>query len=347
MDGAGSKVIFIRLAIGNADKRDFKLEGIRAMKYGLCYNMDCLQGLAELAPESVDLIIADPPYFRIKGEFDFKWATIEEYLSEAEQWAKAFKRVLKDSGTLYIYGHAKRIAYLQVLFDSYFNLENSLVWRKKECQTNRGAKNYRCFAPVTERILFYSKEVNKTGLEKIKHDLNNFAGLRAYFAELQKLIGATKKQIIDDIGQRADHCFRHSSAQWDLPTSETYSDIISFYRLDGMREYEEQRREYEEQRRYFKNPWAYTDVLDFSQEAHITGGFDHDTKKPETLTRCLILASSRKGSRVLVPFSGSGTEMAMAIKEGRQAIGFDINPKYVDMTNERIKRVKTNQLTMF
>ena len=38
---------------------------------------------------------------------------------------------------------------------------------------------------------------------------------------------------------------------------------------------------------------------------------------------------------VLVPFSGSGTECAMAAKEDREFIGFDIEPKYVEMANAR------------
>ena len=77
----------------------------------------------------------------------------------------------------------------------------------------------------------------------------------------------------------------------------------------------------------------------FDQEAHITGKYDHDTCKPETLTRVLILTCSRPNDLVLVPFAGSGTEVAMAIKEGRQAIGFDVEEKYCQMSNDRIKKV--------
>ena len=71
-----------------------------------------------------------------------------------------------------------------------------------------------------------------------------------------------------------------------------------------------------------------------------TGNFDHDTIKPEKLTRILINTCSRKNDLVVVPFAGSGTEMAMSIKEGRKAIGYDIEKKYVDMSNARIKTFK-------
>ena len=33
-----------------------------------------------LPDKSVQLIIADPPYFEVKGSFDFIWASFEDYL---------------------------------------------------------------------------------------------------------------------------------------------------------------------------------------------------------------------------------------------------------------------------
>jgi len=78
-----------------------------------------------------------------------------------------------------------------------------------------------------------------------------------------------------------------------------------------------------------------TDVLLFSQESHITKNYDHETKKPETLTRALILTCSKPNDLVIIPFAGSGTECAMAKKEKRQFIGYDIDKKNVDMSNNR------------
>ena len=41
----------------------------------------------------------------------------------------------------------------------------------------------------------------------------------------------------------------------------------------------------------------------------------------------------------IVPFSGSGTEVAMSVKEGRRAIGYDIESKYVEMSNRRVQAI--------
>jgi site-specific DNA-methyltransferase (adenine-specific) len=82
----------------------------------------------QLEDKSVQLIIADPPYFEVKGEFDFVWNSFDDYLNDVEKWAIECKRVLADNGTLFWYGDAKKIAYAQIIFDKYFNLLNNIVW---------------------------------------------------------------------------------------------------------------------------------------------------------------------------------------------------------------------------
>jgi site-specific DNA-methyltransferase (adenine-specific) len=295
-----------------------------------------------LPDKSVQLIIADPPYFEVKGSFDFVWKSFEEYLIDVEKWAIECKRLLADNGTLFWYGHAKKIAYAQIIFDKYFNLENNIAIEFNR-QTKKGVELFRCFAPVSERLLMYSNETIMTGLEAIKLNVNNFQTLRQYFKELQDFIGLGLKKINETLGHRkAEHGFYHSSTQWDLPIIETYNELIHHFKIDkweGFKEYETLRQEYETLRRPFNNFKKLFDIMSFDQEAHITGKYDHDTCKPETLTRALILTCSRKNDLVLVPFAGSGTEVAMAIKEGRQAIGFDVEEKYCQMSNDRINKI--------
>ena len=83
-----------------------------------------------------------------------------------------------------------------------------------------------------------------------------------------------------------------------------------------------------------------SDVFHFSQESHVTKQYDHDTKKPEKLTRFLVLTTTKKDDLIVVPFTGSGTECAMAAKEGRRYVGYDITKKYVDMSNKRCELIK-------
>ena len=301
-----------------------------------------------LPDKCANLIIGDPPYFEVKGEFDFIWESFDDYLQDVERWAIECKRLLADNGTLFWYGHAKKIAYSQVIFDKYFNLENNITWEKKGCQTKKGISEFRCFAPVSERLLMYSNEISMTGLEYI--DINYVSPRNPFRKELitaRELMGLSTIQVAE-IGKfygKINH--GGSVSNWEsganIPTKEQYDLLKTIIPLrreyeDLRREYEDLRREYEDLRRPFNNYLKLFDVMRFDQETHITGNYEHDTCKPETLTRALILTCSRPGDLVLVPFAGSGTECAMAAKENRRFIGYDVNEKYVAMSNKRSQR---------
>lgn len=305
----------------------------------------------QLPDKSVQLIIADPPYFEVKGSFDFVWKSFDDYLKDVEKWAVECKRLLSENGTLFWFGSSKRIAYTQVIFDKYFGLVNNLVWEKAEADGlfgSTGSEQLRSFPNSTERILMYSNEVNRTGLEEIKLDINNFKELRQYFKGLQEYIGLNLKRINETLGHRkAEHCFYHSSTQWDLPITETYEELKAHFKIEqwnGYKEYEALRQEYEALRRPFENFMKSTEILKVRFKP---SEYDHDTVKPEKLARLILKTCSRKNDLVLVPFAGSGTEVAMAIKEGRNAIGFDIEEKYVEMGNKRTDIIKTQPSLFF
>lgn len=57
---------------------------------------------------------------------------------------------------------------------------------------------------------------------------------------------------------------------------------------------------------------------------------------PELVRRC-ICATSRSGDVVLDPMCGGGTTGIVALREGRNFIGFDVSPRYVELAKERIK----------
>lgn len=62
----------------------------------------------------------------------------------------------------------------------------------------------------------------------------------------------------------------------------------------------------------------------------------HFATFPEELARRCILAGSAAGDTVLDPFSGSGTTAAVAVGNGRRAIGIELNPAYQDLARQRI-----------
>ena len=294
------------------------------MEVNKIYHNDWMNN--QLPDKSVQLIIADPPYFEVKGSFDFVWKSFDEYLIDVERWAKECKRLLADNGTLFWYGHAKKIAYAQIIFDKYFNLENNIAIEFNR-QTKKSVEYLNCFAPVSERLLMYSKN-------------ENYLFFRAYLREKRMAKGYTIKQVAEKMGvyQALYGFYEQDNTGSQIPTEEQYNKLVTILDLEV---------EYSQIARHFNNFKKLFDVMSFDQEAHITKEYAHDTCKPETLTRALILTCSREKDLVLVPFAGSGTEVAMAIKEGRNAIGFDIEEKYVEMGNKRTEIIKSQPSLFF
>ena len=67
---------------------------------------------------------------------------------------------------------------------------------------------------------------------------------------------------------------------------------------------------------------------------------EHPCQFPEELIKRLVLALSNDNDIVLDPFMGSGTTAKVAKELNRNYIGFELEEKYVDIANERLKSVQ-------
>lgn len=317
------------------------------MEENKVHNIDFLNNT--LPDKCANLIIADPPYFEVKGDFDFIWKSFDDYLKDVEKWAIECKRLLADSGTLFWYGDAKNIAYAQIIFDKHFNLLNSLVWENtnNHKQQIRFNPDLRTFAPLTERLLMYGNGNDSSGLNTMLQ--TSMIPIQQYMNKQRQKANVNYTFIakLFDISTTAvAHWFNYPT-QPSLPEQSKYNKLREFIDLmpyeDLQKWNEELRRQHEELRRPFNNERFYGDVIRLPN--YDTKKYDHDTVKPETLTRELILTCSRPNDLVVVPFAGSGTECAVSVKEGRRTIGFEITPKHAEMSNKRIqKELSTPQL---
>jgi len=62
----------------------------------------------------------------------------------------------------------------------------------------------------------------------------------------------------------------------------------------------------------------------------------HFAVMPEALVEPCILATSRQDDTILDPFTGSGTVAVVSLRHGRNYIGTELNPEYVDIAKQRI-----------
>ncbi|MEX2172799.1 MAG: site-specific DNA-methyltransferase [Pirellulaceae bacterium] len=66
----------------------------------------------------------------------------------------------------------------------------------------------------------------------------------------------------------------------------------------------------------------------------------HGCQMPEQLLGRIIRFCSHEGETVLDPFSGSGTTLAVAKKLGRNYLGFDVSPDYVQRGTDRLAAIR-------
>jgi site-specific DNA-methyltransferase (adenine-specific) len=308
------------------------------------YCMDCLEGMRGIGDGTVSLAILDLPYYRIMSDdWDRQWHSFEEYLAWVEAVCLEVRRTLKGNGSLYLFCDDHRAAHLQVMLERHFTFLNHLVWYKRNNIAIKGARNYRKYAPVSERILFFSTQ-DQAGLGQSRRAVNAFSPLRQYFRDFQDALGLTQREIVDAVGQSACHCFRWGSSQWALPTEETYRRLCelplqrAFERQDYRfvhRGYEELRREYELLRRPFHYIPGMYEVIDIPI-VNARDNTAHPTTKPLELIRRLVEVSSNEGDLVLDPTMGSGTTALACLEAGRNFIGFEYKPEYCDIIASRI-----------
>ena len=315
---------------------------------------DYIELVEDVPDESVDLVIADPPYYRIDSSaWDRQWKTFEEYLNWIEIVATEIKRILNPNGTLYVFGDDHRIAYMQVRLDNHFSFLNHLIWYKRNNQSIKGAMNSRRYACVSERILFYEQKsasgLPATGLQEIHSTKDCFAPIKEYMrGEYQKVMDAngfkTKAECdayLNEITGTSSVVTRHyfADSQYCFPTLElygklretgffvrNYEDLRRNYE-DLRRDYEDLRRDYEDLRRVFNPTKGMYELFDIP----IIGGSkntSHPTQKPVELIERLIRNSSNEGALICDPFLGSGTTLEACRKTNRNCIGFEISDEW-------------------
>lgn len=314
------------------------------MSYKL-YQGDCLEIMPLLEDKSVNLIILDPPYNIGKDRWD-KFPSHENYLKFIKKVLIESQRILKDNGSLYLWHNQFPVIcdFQQLIKEGTdFVFKQLIVWNKRfEGASNKGfldgfiePESLRNYQKMAEYCLYYTFQ-DETGLTTVKLDLNNFTTLRQYFKDFQEALSRTKKDIVEQVGQCADHCFRWSSSQWDMPTLETYQELLKLPLTDKTfkpREYEDLRGEYEDLRYTFNNQKTHHSVWNYEIERTTP----HKTQKPVKLCENIVKHSSNVEDTVLVPFAGSGSEMLACQNLGRNVIGIEKESNYCEIIKQRLK----------
>jgi len=153
---------------------------------------DCIAAMNALPEGCADLVFADPPYnLQLEGELrrpdnsrvdavDDKWdqfATFADYDRFTREWLTAARRVLKDTGALWVIGSYHNIFRVgTILQDLGFWILNDVVWRKANPMPNfRGRR----FTNAHETLIWAAKSREQ------KSYTFNYEAMKALNEELQ------------------------------------------------------------------------------------------------------------------------------------------------------------------
>lgn len=137
------------------------------MEINKIYHGNCVEKLKEIEDNIVDLIYFDPPFFTQRKhsltnkdntktyEFDDKYNSLEEYLILVERVLKQSKRVLKNTGSVFLHCDKTASHNIRTVMDKVFGRENfqsEIIWSyKRWSNAKKGLLN------AHQVIFFYSK----------------------------------------------------------------------------------------------------------------------------------------------------------------------------------------------
>lgn len=302
------------------------------------HNGDALEWMKSLPAASVDCVFVDLPYFGVVADdWDNQWKDRNEYLDWVVSLAHEWKRITKSNSSIFVFCDEKMEAYIQVRLDEIFLLLNKIVWYRKTSTIQKNMKNFRCFAPATERALFYG-----TSSDELR--IFPFEPLKNYLVSVMEKSGHTMSSIDKEWqskrkskGQMAGHWF--GNAQWQFPTQSHFEFLVSCgLRFD--KTYPDLLAEYEALRRPFNADTKTWDVMEFPANDTKETGLDkndHPTIKPLKLYRRILSVITEPNQVVLDCCMGSGTAGVVALELGRSFLGCEIDPKYFSIAQARIK----------
>ncbi|TQE96897.1 MAG: site-specific DNA-methyltransferase [Spiribacter salinus] len=324
---------------------------------------DCLEVMRDLPDNSIDAIVTDPPYFRVKKDaWDRQWDKPEKFLEWLGAVADEWQRTLKPNGSLYCFASPKMAAQVEVMLSGRFNVLNRIRWIKEAGWHNKcRPSDLRSYLSPWEEVIFaehYGADniaKGEAGYQAKCDELRGFVfePLRAYLCAERNRAGFMSSSAVDAEWQKhrgtkgcmAGHWFGVS--QWALPAEEHYEWLRRLFNRQGgeylRREYEDLRQEYEDLRQEYEDlrrPFQvtaevpYTDVWTFKTVQAYPG--KHPCEKPLDMMTHIIQASTRPGAVVLDCFIGSGSTGEACAKLGRDFIGIDASPEWVRFAESRL-----------
>lgn len=180
-----------------------------SMQLNHIHHADALELLPTFPAESVHLVVADPPYFRVlKESWDNQWSDEAAYLDWSMTWLREAMRVLKSGGLCYVFGQVGKREHVWLHLMSAvtreFGFHDLIVWdRVVGYNTRRDS-----FDPAFERILVLKKEGDVARFDKdaVREAYDEATKLR--YARDTRYLDLEKRRAHLDAGKWATNIWR-------------------------------------------------------------------------------------------------------------------------------------------
>ena len=271
------------------------------------------------------------------------------------------RRVLKDTGSIYLHCDPTASHYLKLLMDSIYgagNFRAEITWKRTSAHNDSNS-----FGNVSDAILFYGGRINVDSV-RVPLDPDYVAQFYRHQDDrgLYRLDNPTAAEI--RYGETGNPWQGYDPSQrgrhWAVPRTGEYADWIDANVIPGYIQIESPLSRLDalaaaglirpspneggmpQIKRYLAaNPGRvpsalWDDIPPLSRGSKERVGYP--TQKPLALLERIVKASSHEDDVVLDPFCGCATACVAAENLGRRWIGIDISPKAVELVNMRLQQ---------
>jgi len=306
------------------------------METNIIFNEDCLIGLQKLPDNSVDCCISSPPYWGLRDYgVDGQIGNENEFTDFINKLAEIYKevyRVLKPEGTCYVN-----------LGDTYGGSGSGTT--KNADNVKNSKQVYILPNGTAKRSKFRGTTLNKSLLmipERFAIEMiSNGWILRnqiIWHKPNQMPSSATDRFTVDF--EKIFFFVKQSKGYYFEQQLEPYTEPLDRWAGQMIRgNYKTKTDQFAIQEREGRNMRPNPDGKNMRTVWSInTKPFPdaHFAIFPETLVERMIESGCPENGLVLDPFMGAGTTAVTARKLNRNYIGYDLNPDYVKMANDRL-----------
>jgi adenine specific DNA methylase Mod len=256
------------------------------------------------------------------------------------------RRVLKDTGSIYLHCDPTASHYLKILMDAIFgvaNFRNEIVWKRADTVKGNVGQGVRFFDRNSDSILFYAKSELNTFKPIFKGYSEEY--LEHFYKYVEPQTGR-RYRLISMTGPGGSAKGNPKYEVMGITRYWRYSkDKMQKLIDDGMVVQTNpgnvpQRKQYLDEGKGVPVQSLWDDVSALHSQAAERLGYP--TQKPEALLERIVQASSKEGDIVLDPFCGCGTALVAAQRLNRRWIGIDITHLAISTMKWRFGKIFPN-----